>query len=147
MIALNSSLDILGPEVMEVRAMRATIEEQHLNWFVSFAPERDEDNIGRVVYGTIHAAGESGVGEVTVACMMGISAEDDPGVEGFGDLLAQSRALETLWDVARMALRSAMSPTEIEVSLPAKAPDPEMGQLVRSDQDSTDDAVEQSSDE
>lgn len=146
MTLLNSSLDILGPEVMEVRAMRAVVDEPHVNWLVSFAPERDDEDLGRVVYATIHAAGEGGVGEVTVACLMGISAKNDPGVEGFGDLLAQSRALETLWDVARMAFRSAVSATEIEVSLPAKAPDAEMGQLVRSDQDATDSAG-QSSDE
>ncbi|KJL23787.1 hypothetical protein RN51_01322 [Microbacterium oxydans] len=135
------ALELLSPEVMEVRAMRMDVDEPHLNWLVGYAPERDEDDLGRVVFGTVHAGAEGGVGEVTVACLMAVSAEDDPGEE-FKDLLVQSRALETLWDTARMAFRAAISATEFEVSLPAKAPEPEVSQLVRSTQDDAESEVE-----
>ncbi|WP_194421837.1 hypothetical protein [Microbacterium abyssi] len=131
----DSSLELIGPEVMGVRALRTEVEEVHLDWLVGYAPERDEDDMGRVVFGTVHAGGEGGVGEVTVACLMVIPAKDDPGAEAFGELLLRSTALETLWDVARMAFRSAISSTEIEVSLPAKAPEAEVSQLVRSGQE------------
>lgn len=144
----NSALDLLSPEVMEVRGRRVDIEGSHLNWLVGYAPERDDDNVGRVVFGTLHAGNDGGVGEVTVACLMGISEEDDPGAEAFGDLLVGSRALETLWDVARMAFRSAISVTEFEVPLPVKAPEPEVSQLVRSEEEDDDEGdTEQSADD
>lgn len=136
MSAPKLTLSLLSPEVMEVTAMRQIIEKPHINWIVGYAPERDEDDTGRVVFGTIHAADSDGFAEITVACVMGYPADVEPGTEKFKKLLKKSDALEALYDVARIAFRSATAVTDIDVQLPRKAPDPRMSELVRASEDS-----------
>ncbi|KJL26203.1 hypothetical protein RL72_01138 [Microbacterium azadirachtae] len=136
MSAAKPALTLLSPEVIDVSSVRRPVEKPHLNWLVGYAPERDEDDLGRIVFGTIHAGASNGFAEVTVACLMGYPAEAEPGTEKFKKLLKKSDALEALYDVARIAFRSTAAITDIGVELPRKAPDPEMNELVRASDDS-----------
>lgn len=134
MTEVSIPLQLVAPEVMGVRASRQPVEEPHTNWYVDYAPERDDDTGARVVFGNLHAAGTDGIADVTVACMMRYPADDEPGTEEFAAVLAQSDALETLWDIARVAFRTIAAVVGIDVEVPSKAPEAEISQLVPSDE-------------
>lgn len=127
-------LQLVAPEVMGVRASQQPVAEPHLNWYVDYAPERDDDLDGRVVFGQVHGAAANGYADVTVASVMRYAAEDEPGTEEFASALENSDALETLWDIARVAFRTIAALTGLDVELPAKAPQAEISQLVPSDE-------------
>lgn len=127
------TLVLVAPEVMGVRASQQPIDDPHLNWYVDYAPERDEDTGARVVFANLHAAGANGIADVTIACMMRYPLEREPGTDEFASVLASSDALETLWDIARVAFRSIAAVAGVNVEVPDKAPDAEISQLVPSD--------------
>ncbi|PKQ36543.1 MAG: hypothetical protein CVT61_00260 [Actinobacteria bacterium HGW-Actinobacteria-11] len=128
-------LVLIAPEVMDASVMRQPVDEPHLHWLVGYAPEAGPEDNTRVVFGTVHAASEFGFGEVTVACMMKCPEQSALTADQFKAVLSESDALETLYDIARVAFRAVTAVTEVDVELPHKAPVPDMSELVRSPAD------------
>lgn len=120
----------INPVVMEAKTIRQPVEEPALHWIVGFAPEREESAGGRVVFGTIHAESSTGIAEVTVASIMSYPEEAEPAEGEFSHALAESDGLETLYDVARLAFRTIVALTDLDLDLPTNAPEPELGELV-----------------
>lgn len=131
---MRPTLVLIAPEILAVRASQQQIDDPHIEWYVGYAPERDDANGARVVFGTIHAASAQGVADVTVAGMMRYPASEEPGTEAFADILAESDALETLWDIARGTFRAIATIANLDVEVPAKAPVAEISQLMRSEE-------------
>lgn len=122
-----------SPDVVRVRASSARSRKAHGSWFVDYAPEKESDRDARVVFGTIHFASEASYGDITVAGLL----HDSPGVAyEDGDLerlIAGADAIETLYDFARVSLRTVLAVIGSDVQLPTTAPEPTIGQLKRPD--------------
>lgn len=141
MMEMNLELSIADPQIIEISASAAGVEEEHVQWRVGYAPVADPIPNGRVVFGTIHAGNETGTAETTVACLMKYRAESEPG-DRFPELLAGSLALETLWDMARAHFATVSAMTGASVRIPPKAPEAEFYALKRFDDSEPDEHAE-----
>lgn len=113
--------------------------ESHVTWKVGIAPEAESDLGGRVVYGTLHAYGPSGGGEVTVAgLILHYPSDLELSVEQFREGIEESDALECFYDAARMALRVATAIVSVAPELPVKAPAAVFGLLQKRNQEASD---------
>ncbi len=133
-------LTLLEPDVTGLQASKLPLEEEHLEWSVGYAPTDYPRKHARVVIGTINAGGAGGSVDVSVGAMMAYSPENDPGDE-FAAVLRQSDALETLWDIARLAFYGAAGVAGVRTTVPVAAPIPEINVLHRVDQEDDDRAV------
>ena len=120
-------------DVLRSRAEKGAHNEPHIYWYVDFAPEPEESLAGRVVFGTLHAFGAKGGGEVMVGSIVLVPDDGDVSTEAFREALVESDALETLYDYARTALRTSLALVDVKVKLPRVAPEPVVGLLVRPD--------------
>ncbi|RFA12637.1 hypothetical protein B7R21_09835 [Subtercola boreus] len=112
-------------------------ENEHIDWFVSFAPEREERSNARVVIGTLHAAIADCRAYVTVGSMFFDSSSEDvqDDLTKLPKLIAESSALETLYDYARTNLGALFGMLGIYAPIPRKSPDPEVSPFNSDDED------------
>lgn len=134
-----------SPEVVRVRAAENASDEAHGLWYVGYAPEKEPSVNARVVYGSLHAASTTSYGDITVFGLFydtsGAAYEDDESLER---ALAQSAALETLYDYARTSLRTVLAVIGSDVETSDRSPMPEFGKL-RKVEDEQSEAVHQES--
>ena len=123
-------LIISNPEITSVEAAKIPHTEAHVDWNVGYAPTDFPRENARVVIGTVHAGGDGGFVEVSVAAMMNYAPEREPG-EDFRSVLEESTALETLWDIARAAFYGTAGVAGVTISIPEEAPDAEFHLLRR----------------
>jgi hypothetical protein len=130
-MTLRNRLNAVSPDIVALRAATDTGSKPHLEWYVGWAPEEDDGVHGRVVLGTLHAFGDNGGGEVTVAATVIYPKSVDPSNEEFADALIDSEALETIYDIAHIALRSILATINAQVEIKRKSPKPTMSMLER----------------
>ncbi len=128
---MNARFRITDPQVSFVRAHRDGAEEPHVHWYVGYAPDLTEDRDARVVLATVHAAGANGGGDVEVSALLWRTTDEPWDVEELASDLEISDAVETLYDFARVSLRSVLALTEADVTVPTKAPAPVIRELVK----------------
>ncbi|WP_022889493.1 hypothetical protein [Agromyces italicus] len=128
---MNTRFRITDPEVSFVAAHRAEAETPHLHWNVGYAPDLVEGLDARVVLATIHAAGASGGGDIEVSALFWRSTDAPWNLDTLAADLQASDAIETLYDFARVSLRSVLALTDAEIALPVKAPEAQVSALVR----------------
>ncbi|MBU1251659.1 MAG: hypothetical protein KJ659_02745 [Actinobacteria bacterium] len=125
----QSAFRAVDVEPMDVHA-DSNPTSAHLHWRVALAPEAETDIGGRVVYATLHARGQSGGGQVTVAGLILHHPKTlELSLEEFRDGIDESDALECFYDAARGALRLAAALVNVVLEVPTKAPPPEYGLL------------------
>lgn len=122
---------VIDPVVIDVSASLRSTEESFVTWFVGFAPEAEVGADARVVFATLHGSGESGGAEATVACMVRVPDEQGESSEKFKNEFLESDAVQTLYDITRIAFRSVAAISGVVIDVPKEAPEPETGELVR----------------
>lgn len=131
----DEAIRIVAPMIMDVRASARYQSDPHVTWSIGYAPEADEDG-GRVLFASIHAAGAEGRVDVELAATQyggGFSSElagDE--AEVFAERLAQAEALAALYDIARITARGLVGTVDIGLEIPHAGPAPKITQLVRS---------------
>lgn len=121
------------PEILGVDASWEDPREPRANWYVSYAPELEEDAQGRVLLATLHVVGKSSSGSIRLAALLHDSLDGgDP--EAFESDLAASNALNTLYAFARSGLRTVFAVVGVDAEVPEESPGPEIDQLVRSEE-------------
>lgn len=129
-----TSIHLTDPRIIEVRASIAGEGEEHVNWLVDIAPTAEARLNLRVVFATLHAYGAGGNCDVVVGARMKYPKVATTPLEEFEAALAESEALETLYDYARVHARSLLGLVESDGTLPAKAPDPTFGRLAEAEE-------------
>jgi hypothetical protein len=131
-IILEHSFMVEDLRIIEIHASADGYSEDdpHLNWFVSFASQPEPDDDSHVVIGSIHVREPECMSDVVVGGLFtpldasrGLVGND----ELFGQELAKSSALETLYDFGRHTLAGVLGSMEVDYRLPLKSPDPEVG--------------------
>lgn len=139
-------LQSVNLQVIELKAHKRPTE-QHIEWRVGIAPDLDADLEGRVVYGTLHAHGPDGGGDVTVAAIVRAHGElGSSDADAFRDSLDGSIALESLYDAARSALRVCLALVDADIELDFASPTPTFGLLKRRETADSDAATEETVD-
>jgi hypothetical protein len=123
-------LTVVSPVVSSIWAASAP-NEPDITWTIGYAPETEPDGDLRVIFGTLDASGETGGGSVRVSCFVTGTGSDS--VEDVEAALSGDLALETVYDVARVALRTVLATVDADAVIPTKAPAPTLEQLVRAD--------------
>ncbi|WP_153002074.1 hypothetical protein [Leucobacter chromiiresistens] len=126
---------LVNPEVISISSHRHDAEGDELIWETGIAPEGISDMGGRVVFGTLQAGCDSGGGAVIVASIFRQPEGELLELEAFEEAFVDSDALETLYDIARASLRQVLSFIEVQIDLPRKAPEPQIGYLTRQHED------------
>lgn len=121
------------PEVILLNASRDGTENPHTHWYVGYAPELEDELDARVVMGTIHAVGETGGADVRVAALLWRGTDAPWDLETLPESLARSGAIETLYDFARVTLRSVLAIVDADGEVPHKSPPAQIDELLRSD--------------
>lgn len=128
---MSESFLLSSPELLAVSASQPVSEEMsdHVVWTVSYHPTLSSSKRGpwRPVVGTLHAADQSGNGDVSVGAILKNIHGADP--DDFEAALADSDALETLYDVARSHLLPVMRSVGCDIVLDRKAPEVELHEL------------------
>lgn len=122
---------LTDPDVVSLNASREESQDPHVNWFVGYAPEREAEFDARVIMGSLHVVGETGRGDIRVAGLLFDNADAQYDDESLPEVLANSDAVETLYDFARVSLRSVLAIVDADARIPDASPDPEIDQLVR----------------
>lgn len=121
--------------VTELHAAANPNGEPHLNWYVGYAPEKEDELDARVVIGSLHFVGADGRGDVSVASLFFDNKGHGYDEDSIADVLAASEATETLYDFARVTLASALATVGATIDLPYKSPDPEISTLRKAERD------------
>lgn len=124
---------LADPMVLDVDAAWTESESPHVNWYISYAPEREEDSLHRVLFATLHTVGESCRGNIRVAATLADQFEDAEW-DIFEEELRDSDALQTLYAFARTTLRMVLSAVGDASEIPEFSPEPEFDHLVRVDE-------------
>lgn len=120
-----------APRIASLRAKRALDLDERIDWHVDYAPEDASTGSERVVFGTLHLHSEQSVVELTVVGLLGYEAASEFTSEEFEAGLRESEAVETLYDIVRMAILPVAAQVECDVRLPVKAPSAIVGLLER----------------
>lgn len=117
----------------DLRVLAVRVESGHppeenvpVMWSATFY-EPDEslgDGDPRVLIGTLHAHASDGWGTVSVGGLITPIGKEPKGKKKLGAVIADSHALESLYDLARITFRTAAATADIHVDLPYKSPDP-----------------------
>lgn len=130
-VSAEMLLQSVNLQVIELKANKLPTEE-HIEWRVGIAPDLDADLEGRVVYGTLHAHGSEGGGDVTIAAIVRMHSKADTlDADEFRDALDGSIALESLYDAARSALKVCLALVDADIELDFASPTPKFGLLKR----------------
>lgn len=118
-------------EVFSVSADFGPSESPHVSWTVGYAPELDAALKARVIIATLHTVGSSGRGTIHVgALLLGEAGAALEGAE-LERQLSNSDALETLYDFARVSLRSVLAVVDADAAVSRESPSPTFGVLER----------------
>lgn len=131
-MAKTQTFHLSSPKILNVDSSWESANQAHINWFVSYAPEREAESNERVLFATLHAVTDDGRGNVQVAAMIQEST-DFTDWESFEKALAESDALDTLYLFALNGLRTALSLVGGAVGPVDNSPEPEFDQLVPAD--------------
>jgi hypothetical protein len=132
---MHNELRMVSPEIIRLRASQAEDQEPHINWFVQYDEEIATDGL-RPVVAEIHVVGKRSFGDISVGGLIGPAAGDvELSVEKFVEALADSHALEGLYDFARPALRAILATIESDIVIPRKAPEAEISEFESDDED------------
>lgn len=127
------TLTLTSPEVVSVRGMRGLDQEDHVDWYIDFAPEPEPAGRGRVVFGTIHAVHDDVGTDVMVASYVMYEVDAEPSSEEFEEALGESDVAEALWDIARIGFGAVGGMLGNRAELPRKAPNATIGTLSLAD--------------
>jgi hypothetical protein len=131
-VSLSDRLRVVNPGIAELRATRYLRADPGVTWRVGYAPEEDEGIHGRIVIATLQAfADDGGGGAVTVTAVVLYADDDQPENDDFADALASSEALETLYDIAVIALRTIQATVKVNIEIPFRSPEPLLTALER----------------
>ena len=144
---------LTGPRFLSVEAFALTKDsEPHITWDVS-CDEKQSPEGGRTVIATLHSASSDASTTLTVAgefFWAGNSAQPKTLVR-LKTLIAESFALETMYDIARQQAVSMLALLELTIDLPHKSPiaevdvfDVEAEAIVESDTENYHDSKEDS---
>lgn len=112
-----------SPEVIQLRAVQVQEDvEPHLDWQLSYSEQRFffDKKICIPVIGSLHAGGPAGWGDISVAALLIVLADEEP--LALEDAIAPSNAVESLYDVARGHLTPLLATVGSLEPLPRKAP-------------------------
>ena len=132
-MTLDVLFRITDLEVISVSSSRDGAHEPHVNWFVDYAPQKEDELDARVIMATLHVAGSVGRGDIQVGALLWEGSGATQNDESFAAAFAESDALEMLYDFARVSLRSVLAIVESDAEAPGQSPRPEIGQLSRVD--------------
>lgn len=129
----STDLRISGIQTFEVKAERRGAKK-HTAWSIGLAPEAEGGLNARVAFGTLHAYGETGGGEVLIAALVSYPETDgQPSTDLVQAAMKDSDAAEVLYDAARLVLGAALALADVAMKLPRKAPKARFGVLKRID--------------
>jgi hypothetical protein len=119
-------------DVIRLRSSQGPDTDEHVRWSIEFDPDfADESETTRVVFGSLHAGGAAGWGDITVGAffknMAGTTVAELP------EELFSSDAVESLYDFARSHLQPLLSLVGAPMRLPWKSPDVVVGVMDMSD--------------
>lgn len=126
-------LRLSSPRILDVDVSWGPSDQAHVNWFVNYAPEREEGTDERVLFATLHVVGTTCRGNVQVAATVGESTDFEDWTS-FENALAASDALDTLYVFALSGLRTAFSLVGGMAEVPESSPEPEFDRLVPADE-------------
>lgn len=126
----STDLRLSEIETFEVKAERRGTKK-HTSWSIGLAPEEEEGTSARVVFGTLHAYGENGGGEVLIAGLVSYPEGAYPDTSTVQAAMKESDTAEVLYDAARLVLGAALALTDVPLRLPRRAPKAKFGVLKR----------------
>ncbi|GGJ21570.1 hypothetical protein [Paenarthrobacter histidinolovorans] len=135
----NKAFILADPRVLGVEAHSDHATDPHLTWSCSYStPEMDEDgdNDFRVVIATLHGANEEASFTITMGSIFIDSGVHDVNAD-YAQQLEKSEALESLYDLCRLQARTALGMLSMEgiFEMPSKAPEVEITELGKSEQE------------
>lgn len=109
--------------VLDIDASVAHRGKRHVLWAGTVGPLDAQDPDGlQVVIMSLHVGAPSGGAEVTVGGIFTAASERSKVNAGDPALIATSSALESLYDFARLAIRSAAGLVDFKVNAPRRSP-------------------------
>jgi hypothetical protein len=98
-------------------------EDAHTTWQASFDENRDEDGI-RIVIATLHTGSDDAAVTITIAGSFywGNSSGEPQTRAKLAKAIAESYALETLYDIARVQANALASLAQATIDLPLTSP-------------------------
>lgn len=127
-LELDHSVALEDIRVLSVRVDSGRNEKHEVFWSAVFydpSPELPSSD-HRVVIGALHVHAPRGHATVHVGSLLSPLPSDGTSIDALRDRIAGSSALETLYDFARMTIRTATALAEIRLKLPDKAPEAEV---------------------
>jgi hypothetical protein len=128
---------LTSPDVIRVHATSGESDKSHVVWSVGYAPEKESETDARVIFGTLHAAGPNAFGDVVVSAMLIDTSKDAYAEADIEAVLAQSDAIETLYDFAKANLRPVLAVVDADIRLPYTSPGLELTALERIEESET----------
>lgn len=127
MTKLDPRFTLSDIKLFDVNAeRRSSTEEYHNGWQATF--EEEPSNRARLVIATFHAGDEDAEMTVTAGALFVAASRSALTARGqdLADMIRHSLALETLYDVIRMHLRTLTGMLEIDLEVPYKSPSAEV---------------------
>jgi hypothetical protein len=121
---LENSFFVQNLRVFSVEASAQPADGARLTWTGSFGPfETHGELVVHLVIATLTGASSTGHASITVG---GLMTPISPGTDVEKETIANSSALETMYDFAKIGLRQVASSIGAKIKLPVRSPAPEL---------------------
>jgi len=140
-VPFNKAFILSDPRVLGMEVHAAHVSDAHLTWSCSYStPDLEEDHDFRVVIATLHGANDEATFTVTMGSIFVETGLADAGSD-YAGYLAESEALEALYDLCRLQARTTLGMLDLEkiFQMPSKAPNAKVSMMGEEDIDDHDD--------
>lgn len=121
----RARFSLANPRILAMETFVISAEEDaHTTWHAAFDENRDEDGI-RIVLATLHTASDDASVTITIAgsLIWGSASAEPQTREKLAKAIAESYALETLYDIARVQAHTLAAMAQATIDLPFSSPE------------------------